>query len=367
MRRLHNKQHMGHNQFSLHERGMEQLYSFRPEYEFYPNETNRDEILEHFELLYELEYKYSMIKSRPFEGLPQRYENILKIIESKAQAVIEPLAKSMKIVFHEWLKNHALTDPEEWAYQRVHDGEAHVLDYENLDHAMGMAMGELSRYRPRMTEFDVYQELAEEKPEIFEDLFDALIKDRGNMMYNDLESMGVEEFNDMYESVFDQQFESEDEARDAIDTYFAGWDKDFFRLQGGKKDATWEIIDWMNDMDMWSNEQVVNNYIDLYDFIEAIYEHIVFPAWYAYWKPLGIDKTRANVEKVYNQLTNIERMPIEKQFLTMNIALNTSHQNGSMMEYYGDMYEIFPDDLQELSDMDTKEWDEDLREIGVVV
>lgn len=80
---------------------------------------------------------------------------------------------------------------------------------------------------------------------------------------------------------------------------------------------------------------------------------------------MGIDETRDKVERVYKQLVNIEKYPIEKQFMILNIAKNTNHQNGSMMEYYESKWEIGYDDLERLSDMDVSEWDDELREIGV--
>jgi len=50
----------------LLEMSIEQIYMFT----ITGNPKTREEVMDYFELEYELEYKYSMMKNNPFKGLP---------------------------------------------------------------------------------------------------------------------------------------------------------------------------------------------------------------------------------------------------------------------------------------------------------
>ncbi len=87
------------------------------------------------ERLYELEYKYSMIKrslsqeeiENPFDftnpirfsGMKRRKENILKRLEEELKKTIAFVAKPIIKTFKKWLDNHAILDPIQWAKQRI--------------------------------------------------------------------------------------------------------------------------------------------------------------------------------------------------------------------------------------------------------
>lgn len=69
--------------------------------------NDKDELLEAYKLLYELEFKYNKILSSKFKsGNIKRKENILTIILNKSKQVISLISKTLINVFNEWLNNH---------------------------------------------------------------------------------------------------------------------------------------------------------------------------------------------------------------------------------------------------------------------
>jgi hypothetical protein len=66
--------------------------------------------------LYKLEYQLSMISKRPFTGQnPRRKENIIKQLEKNLWQAINNVKPIFIKTFGNWLKGHALTDPNMWA------------------------------------------------------------------------------------------------------------------------------------------------------------------------------------------------------------------------------------------------------------
>jgi cellulose biosynthesis protein BcsQ len=111
----------------------------------------------------------------------------------------------------------------------------------------------------------------------------------------------------------------------------------------------------------------VEQFMDVDDFFITAYEKIVFPVWYDYWSAMGIDETRDTIEEIYDQIVNITKYPLQKQFVVLNTAKNASHQNGSMLEYYEEKWGMDYVLFEKLTEIDTSEWDEELEEIGVVL
>ena len=67
--------------------------------------------------LYELEYKYSMLRAKKFRGLEARKNNILDRLEKELEARINKILPILRVVFRDWLTTHALLSPEKWAKQ----------------------------------------------------------------------------------------------------------------------------------------------------------------------------------------------------------------------------------------------------------
>lgn len=367
MKRMFIKKHVSENKFKinlLNERDMESIYNFKPLSSF--DEGDYEEILEHWELVYELEYKLSMITSRPFEGLEERKKNIIKILEQKIKQIVPLLADTLIQTFETWLSAHAITKPKEWAEERFYEGGDPLTDIYGFEETADILLGELQRYRRDIQDIsDLIMEVVNINPDVLDENFlDLIVQDEYNMMIDELEYTGLEEFNERFSYLLNKEFEDEEEARDFLDDNFSSYDKDFFKIMGGEKEALTWILEMLVETEFFSTGNA-EQALDIDDFFMTAYEKVVFPAWYGYWKSQGIDQTRKNVEKITADLKKIESMPPEKQVMTLNIAKNTNHQSGSMMEYYEEMWNVDYVALERLSNIDVRDWNEELQEIGV--
>jgi len=356
------------NKFSLlplKEKSIAELKMFEPE--LY-DDINYEKLMEVWEVLYELEYKYNMIKTKNFSGFEQRRDNILLILEKTSRKVINVVGKTLLGVFNNWLNIHALNDPEKWAEGRLMiDGED-IFKTDNFKDIFLGAMAELSRYN-NISEGDAIAKVVIKNPYLLDSYFQDYVKDMGERMREDLDYEGFEKFTDIYKMfIYDRGIEinNQEDAEEFIDNYFSSYDKDFFNIMGGEKEAISYLIEDMVQLEMFSTDSSFFNSIDEYYFMFAFLKDIVFPEWYGYWKAQGIDQTRDKIEDITNQLNDIEKYSLEKAFALINIAKNTSHQNGSMMEYYEERWGIDYVYLKNLSDMDVTEWNNELEEIGVI-
>ena len=67
-------------------------------------------------------------------------------------------------------------------------------------------------------------------------------------------------------------------------------------------------------------------------------------------------------------LITIGSKNIKEQFGIINMAINSVHQTGDMMEYYENLYGVAKTDFTQLSNMDrhvTNFWNKELREMGI--
>lgn len=82
-----------------------------------------------------------------------------------------------------------------------------------------------------------------------------------------------------------------------------------------------------------------------------------------------MEKTKKNIEKVCSTLQRLKRSKDFKQFITnINVALNTMHQTGKMMDYIQDKTDLSKKDLDRLSNLDSKtisKWKKDLISMGI--
>jgi len=299
----------------LHESSLAELNSVRVRI---PREAKKgDDLLPYFTYLYEVEYKYNKLVSYRFSGSLDRKENIVNILKELGEKLIHLLSPTFLTVFEEWLTQHGIQEPRKWAYLRFHDEKGKsMLEEEGLLYTMDIIAREIEGYNPSVrTRKDLFCAIAVEKEELFTDLKAEVEKQTSmnyltpEQLYDELERMGV----------------FEDEARKKIPL------------------------------------------VDTHEMMMTAYEKILFPAWYKFWKAKGLDKTHANIKKITSQLKSIARYPVEEQFMILNIAKNTNHQTGSMMEYYEDMWGVDYAALQKLSNLSTKEWDNELEEVGVLI
>lgn len=313
---------------------------------------DRKRNLDLFEFLYELEYKYSMMKMQPFKGVERRRENMLVLLKARAESVIEVISKSFIEVFEDWLSKHALLSPTKWAKARVKE----ALEIgESTEGVFLSLVSEYSRYiygLSRKAEKSFYEmvsnalENLNDYPAFSEYLEGTVLEGQKEWMINDLYDEGVEEFNER----FGKDFETQDEAEDYI------------------SDMSLEDIDISETFFFESIEQftsMLENFPRWKEIAIEFNANLVFPVWYGHWSGHGIEGTRENIEEVYKQLKEISSEPIEEQFVIINRATNITHQTGNMIDYYSEKYEVGADDLEELSNLDVSDWNRELHLVGV--
>lgn len=328
---------------------------------------DEEELTAMWEMIYEIEYKYSMLKSRPFEGLPERRERLLDLLEEKGREVVGAVAKTLIIVFEDWLDTHAITTPNRWAEKRIEELEDIYGD--SYGELLGGVLSEYGQYsghtsrsnRSGKTAFASLMQRVEQKiydMPVTEEVFtDFLQEDMVNMASADLEDveneyMDIEEWNERYGL----------DAKDAADASM--------RLT----DIEINLSDYpITDHYLFTSEAEFRHFLSSIGYNRAIgmltemYRFIVFPLWYDYWSSQGIDGTRATVEDAYEELRKLSSLPIEKQFAVLNHAKNVEHQTGSMMEYYEERWRVDPDTFEELSSRSVDDWNIELKEIGVAL
>lgn len=333
-------------------------------------EVESDEsFIEELKAFYELEYKYQSLKNFPFEGMDKRYQNIFKNVEEALTYTMDNLKGILLSTFSGWLDTHALTDPATWASKRSDPhGEGYMSSYD-AEEALDGVIWEYIRYNnggqiPINNKPDTSQ--------VFSDMLDQAMADPKKftslqgvlsiIQTGERERFVEELYNDGFENFGINQrgeaFQSEKEAEAYIEEMVEGVDIQEFVSSFGKEELL-SLLEGQGQM---------------YNFIIELNQHIVFPLWYAYWSAMGIDTTRELAEEAYEGLNNASN--IDEFHLALEIAIQTYHQNGSMLDYlesYGG--EEYGSDPQEIEDI-MKEltegkgnaaWDKQLRSIGVKI
>jgi len=342
--------------------------------QIWKSEYNTDDsFVDQLEALYELEYKYFMLKSKPFRGMPQRKENILNQLRQRLNQLALEIREPILITFQSWLSSHALLEPGTWADSRV----SNAL-YNNYDGSISSVMNDiLHEYNNysgiletpiEITFSDFMQEITRnsDKFPFFKEFLSVLTPDyQANLEYN-LESEGYEEFGETY----GMDFASDEDGKAyiqnltiddiGIDTIIDGLELNNFNT------FTSQLGSWRDFADSVLSE---------------FYENFVFPLWYTYWGSRGIDETRQNIEFIYNNLLKADVNDIENFIVYINAALNGVHQTGSMLQYLQEYIDQNPDeyntwgeevDLKDTFDRlslepDIQKWNKELKEIGVKI
>jgi len=324
--------------------------------------TNFDEdnLADLLKVFYELEYKYSMVKNSNFSGVPQRQENILNKLHEELLYVCNSLLWTFKNVYEDWLEQHALLDPNAWANNRVsHISELdymqgtgnyselveHLL-YTYFDNKMLSSDPKQNNYNaPMSLDYKLSLLLQEVNEDLdsfpqFMQLIQSITNDIKAGLTDDLELYGLEELSDQE----GQPFKTEAQAEKHIANY------------------TMDITDLYID----SFTQSLNASDNAEGIVTELYEKLVFPRWYAFWKKKGIDQTRARIEAVYAKLVSPPET-IEQMIILIHEALSTAHQTGSMLDYiveYTQSDDVDKDFLDQLSNSSTEHWNQDLQQNG---
>jgi len=318
-------------------------------------DSDESEILSIFEMWYEIEYKYNQILNKDFKGVPQRKEKLLELLEEKAIDINIIIAESLAMVFEEWLDSHAILNPRQWAEARCRDAEEEEFGF----YLVFAIFAEYQKYSHQdfNSALDTILMNIEKYP-LFMEVISNFIRETFQF---ELEDMDWDEFIEVYSSLQKEfGFKNKDDVERFLSQPLSGnFLREYFDigLLGLNIEDFTDII-----------ENALNNSFSLEkELLIELYENLVFPVWFDYWKQQGIVRTRNNVQKIYNILEKIESFSIQGQFMNINIAINTTHQTGSMMDYYEEHFGISKKDLERLSKIDTSEWDKELKEIGVLI
>lgn len=266
--------------------------------------------------MYELEYKYSMVKTRPFVGNEARRENIFNNLSQILNETCDKIIVQLKNTIGKWLKAHALLDPSEWAEERnkgLEDG-----DY-SADQAATMMIGEYIRWKNN-NKYTNY------KSGEYERTFNEMLR----VVYRNIESFPSfksfleEYFNDYRNNLYEQSVREINEQ---------------FNKKFRNETQKTKFIDnlTMEDMDIESygyfDYETLKNLSDgtADSIIKEFYAYFVFPLWFKYWSAMGIERTRELVEESYKDLENVST--VESKIAAIGQALNLYHQNGKMLDY----------------------------------
>ena len=331
--------------------------------------------------LYELEYKYNMVRSRPFPGNPQRHENILRHLQEELDYTIDQVKPAIGQTLETWLKGHAIQDPGEWAEQSIMPPDGYS-DWEEFEEASGEPANLLDnmcynyakyngmRFSPNVSYDNIFVKMIRDNWEIIqnepiiqriqEEIAGPIERER---MEFDLQD-GLEEFNNIYQ----KDFQTEQDAEQWVENIlFSELDGSFFEL--------------LERFSLHEFESTLKENGLFFDFAKMLYRLLIFPLWIQYWSSPDnlsssgqtITETRETIEKIYQMFQSAKTT--DENIEAINLAINATHQTGSMSghmyEYsgwnedeQGDLYEFF-NSLTEGSEV--PEWDEQLRSIGVQV
>jgi len=320
--------------------------------------------------LYEFEYKLSMLKNRPFSGMEKRQQNIMSKLEESLEYELSEIKTTLIGSFHNWLEFHAILTPQTWANKRVELNEEIYgggMGYEETmvyKESLQSIIDEYMRYKkggPNERWYNAYQSpnwesafstmLAEalqniDKFPTLQRMHNIFLQGEKEYLENELYDMGFEEFGRNY----GQEFTNEVEAENFIENYEI------------------DLSDLMHNYGTEEFMNMANQHINVSGFFIELYQNLVFPLWFDHWKSQGIEGTRENVEEVYKKLQT--QGDINQEIVNVQLALNTTHQTGDMIEYIES--DTGSSNLADLfSDLSNgkyiSEWNEQLKAIGIQI
>jgi hypothetical protein len=316
-----------------------------------------NDLLDNLETMYEWVYKYNKIKDFAQKANPKRLKNIFKEIEKRIKPVLDNITTSLSDVFSNWLANHALNDPERWAYSRVNELEESGLDlaeivkslkaeYERYAYSDDFAIDAIAESDELKNYLEEYKtELIDNEKATLYDEYDYDFDNPPDEIDEDYEE-DIQQLLSSIESLEETEFNHWEDCKDFIETFYGESVDDFF--------------DNLN-YDYFGNNLALE-----------ISEKVVFPVWFDHWKNEGIVQTKNNIEKISIDLEKSEReRDLSKRMMTIHIALNTQHQTGGMIDYIENEYDVSKRDLDELSSMGNKgskvmqKWDKEVGMMGI--
>lgn len=321
-----------------------------------------EELASQIAAMYELEYKFSMLRTRPFRGMPKRRENILNQLQNKLSEVILMIRDRLVPVFWKWLEFHALLSPETWARKRV----AEEVEGGEIQSAYENAISEYDRYvinsgrqSNKLNSAKTFMGMIGQATSNISNfpalarLFSLGLVDYKDSLKEDLSGEGIEAFGERY----GKEFKDINEAELFVDNLTIN-------------DVDPEYLLYFEDMSGFVDSAERMGYAE--DILVELLKNLVFPGWFDYWGAQGIEETRENLENIYKELKAINPEDVGNGAAIISIALNASHQNGSMLDHIendtGESSTEIKHTLDEMSrGVYVEKWNKQLREIGVQI
>jgi len=343
-----------------------------------------EDFSDYIQALYELEYKYSAVKSYQFNGHPRRRENILNSLKKNLTNIINHIKVIILKVFSNWLSSHALLSSGEWGKQRMMNSlEVFKDEYGNsmnspgydlsinlLNHFMNDYIGHVFNFNRQKTNVINFQVILEKMANNIEDFpvfrkfLEHEAENHKEFLLTDLEEEGYEEFGSRFCSnyyTYFSEFASDIKAREFIQN---------LSLDDIGADQILEFTGIGEDIESFAAYVDINSDLSIPALLQEMYAYFVFPLWYKRWEKEGIEQTRANIQKIYDDLRNSDPNNIEDTVIKIDRAINTSHQTGSMLEYLEEFTssENLSSVLDEISSKTNVDgWNEELKEVGVQI
>jgi hypothetical protein len=317
----------------------------------------------YLQAMYELEYKLAQLRKGDIKGNPRRLENMIRNVEVNLKYATKYIKNIMEQTLAKWLESHAILNPNQWATARVKDLPEGITDEEMFDYMMS----EYARYAPAHMR---QQPMGYQSPTYRTNSGDRTF----TYMINEIEKHinDFPEFKAFIELTYltsEQDYrreQYEENPEEYKQTYGFKTDEEAEQSIDNLTVDDLPISDIIPDQKSFVDALVINGYF--INVLTEMYEKLVFPLWYHKWSAEGIDETRENAEKVYNDLTTANENNLGELITRTNIALNTAHQNGSMLDYTEqltgeDQLKGLLNSLTEGDDID--KWNNQLREVGI--
>jgi len=232
--------------------------------------------------IYELEYKLSMLGSRPFSGMPKRQQAILARLEDEARDSVTNVVDALMPVFEKWLQGHALTNPDDWSDSQMEFSREELGDDFDQWWDNFMATGQNYRsLRPSYSQENTdCSELFQILTQLDNNGFEMFMRD---WAYGKKEAVQENKWSDWNSG--HSEHETEEELELAIEQEQLQYDQqtigDYFEAFSGPHCSS--VQEALRQVAMSTGIEPL---------FRMLYSKFLFPKWFAHWQPQGIEDTR---------------------------------------------------------------------------
>lgn len=290
--------------------------------------------------VYEWEYKYFKIaQSNIFE---RRKDNLLRLIVEDMQPVYQAVLAALIDTYSSWIIDHDTDNVEQMSKSRVQEvinlweDEGH---YEELSPLIA-AESEYNRYIGAGNfEYDFISDNQAALQGLIQQFLAIDIDD----IKTQLESNEDPDLQEQLNYLESYDLSTPDSIQEYINTYYES-------LQYFINSAT-QYGHLSND----DYAQMLTNF----------WANTIVPSWKDNWEDQGLSDVLEQNKAILQALQNVDTSDFGNTNATINMALNGVHITGSMIDHIQEKYDDVDQELlSQLSNIDTTQWDEDLKYYG---